>query len=137
MFGLFCMLSLCFALQATLLSAGLFGMLNISGSQNVDWFVRKNWWLVDLPVFFCTVSILLMLVAAMVSIEGIINRWAFLFLLVVHVASVIFVAVVFFRVQRQMYSETVMLKHKRWSKNAALEVDQQRVARRLKIGASH
>merc|ERR1711971_720645 len=50
LFGFFSMLSFGFALQATLYSAGLFGMINLLGVENVNWFVRANWWLIDLPL---------------------------------------------------------------------------------------
>lgn len=113
LFGLFSMLSFLTALQATLFSAGLFGMINLLGEENTNWFVQQNWYIIDLPLICCIVSIALMLISALISIGGIVSNWVYYTILTVGVVAGLGFMITFTRIQRQMYQRTVMLKNRR------------------------
>eukprot|EP01084_Bolivina_argentea_P094938 170691_1 len=113
LFGFFSMLSFLTALQSLLFSAGLFGMVNLLGVESTNWFIKRNWWIIDVPLVCCMSSIGLMLVSAIVSIGGLVNKWVYYTILVLGIGSFLCFACIFFRVQRDMYSRTLMLKNKK------------------------
>ena len=103
LFAFVSMLSFSFALQATLFSAGLYGMLNVLGICNTKWFIQQNWFIIDIPLIFCATGIVLMLASALISTGGLVPAWAYFILLCIGSCGTIFFSVVFFRMQRMMY----------------------------------
>ena len=72
-FGLLSMLSFIASLTATLFCTLLFGMMNILGEENTNWFVTKNWWVIDAPLNSLVIATIFMLASALVSIGGIVD----------------------------------------------------------------
>lgn len=110
LFGLLSMLAFIISLQATLFSSSLFGMINLMGVENINWFVRRNWWLLDLPLILCATSIGLMLLSALVSIGGIVYEWVYWIIFAVGLCTMSFFVMIYLRIQRQMYARTVYLR---------------------------
>lgn len=113
LFGFFSMLSFLTALMATLFSAGLFGMINLLGEENTNWFVIQNWYIIDLPLVSAITSIALMLVSAMISIGGIVEKWVYYTILAIGVIFGCCFSIVFCRIQNQMYKRTFAMKNKK------------------------
>ncbi len=103
------MLSFITALQSLLFSAELFGTVNLLGVESTNWFVYRNWWVIDVPLVCCMCSIGLMLVSAMVSVGGLVTKWVYYTILVIGIASFLCFACVFFRLQKDMYGKRKQL----------------------------
>eukprot|EP01083_Nonionella_stella_P089687 250314_1 len=58
------------ALLGTLLSALLYGYLNISGKQNTKWYIRKWWYLIDVPLILTIGTVFMMLLSTLIAIGG-------------------------------------------------------------------
>lgn len=109
-FGLISMLSFIISMFATLFASGLYGLVNVLGVEHVNWFVKHNYYLIDLPLFLCCAGIGLMLFSAFVSIGGIVYPWVFWVIFSLGCFSSLGFICVFWRLQRQMYTRILNMR---------------------------
>ena len=83
---------------------------NTHSHENTNWFVTKNWWVIDAPLNCLVIATIFMLASALVSIGGIVDTWVYNTILAVGICFALFFAFVSVRVQRHMVERTLFMK---------------------------
>eukprot|EP01084_Bolivina_argentea_P122464 217008_1 len=79
------------SLISTLMAALLLSYLNICGVENTKWFIKTFWYLPDIPITFCGLSICLMLFNSLIGVGGLYSAAVWYFALTVGLMSVLII----------------------------------------------
>ena len=90
------------ALTGTLMSALLFGYLNVIGKENAKWFVLEWWLLVDVPLVFVNLTVFLMLITSLIAIGGLYSDWVWYLALFVGIMGIILFFVCFILIKNSV-----------------------------------
>lgn len=94
-FGFIIIFSFIANLMSTLLGSLILGYSNICGEECINWFVRRIYIIIDLPFIALVLGLVLLLVAAAISIAGKYHEWVLNSCLIFGGSCTIFVFITF------------------------------------------
>jgi hypothetical protein len=75
LFGFLTIMAFLFSICATILAASLQGYMNLSGSRYACGFVKKFWFIIDIPIACIMIGLLFMFISGMIFIGGVYSNW--------------------------------------------------------------
>ena len=94
-FGVIIILSFILNIVSTLIGSLILGYSNICGEECINWFVRRIYMIIDLPVISLVLGLFLLLVAAAISIAGKYHEWVLNVCLIVGGSCTVFMFIMF------------------------------------------
>jgi len=73
------------ALLATSIAVNLHGYCNLLGKEHVRELIQNYYFLMDIPAFLCSISIIVMLISATVAIGGFYSSWVWYYTLAIEI----------------------------------------------------
>jgi hypothetical protein len=74
-FGFLNILAFLFSICATILSGSLLGYMNLNGIRHASGFVKRYWYLVDIPIALIMIGLFFMFGSGMIFIGGVYSNW--------------------------------------------------------------
>lgn len=107
-FGVMIILSFILNIMSTLVGSLILGYSNICGEECINWFVRRIYMIIDLPLVTLVLGLFLLLVAAAVSIAGKYHEWVLHVCLIFGGLCTAFVFIMFLKMKLSSDRKLVM-----------------------------